>query len=155
MEEPAVTPILEKATRIRADLHNALIEAEDALAAAAPGRFLEWSATVLKSLIHLHDAFSDHIANTERPDGLYQEVLDREPRLRDTIARIKAEHPAISGSIHIERDRLRAVLEEGLQVPADDIRRDVAKILGRITQHRQHGADLVYEAYFVDLGGMD
>ena len=154
MAEPEVTPALEKATLIRKDLHQALIEAEDAIAAAAPGRFLEWAAVVGKSLVHLHDAFSDHIANTERPDGLYQEMLDREPRLRATVARIKAEHPAISGSIHIERDRLRAVLE-GLEVPADDIRRDVSEILGRITKHRQHGADLVYEAYFVDLGGLD
>jgi hypothetical protein len=154
MEEPEVTPILEKATRIRADLHSALIEAEDAIAAAAPGRFLEWVAGVQKSLVHLHDAFSDHIMYAEGPDGLYVEVLDREPRLRATVARIRAEHPTISGSIHIERDRLKAVLE-GLEIPADDIRRDVTKILARITRHRQQGADLIYEAYFVDLGGMD
>jgi hypothetical protein len=154
MEEPEVTPILEKATRIRADLHSALIDVEDAISAAAPGRFLEWARGVEKSLVHLHDAFSNHIATAERPDGLYREVLDREPRLRDTVARIQGEHPTISGSIHIERDRLRAVLE-GLEIPADDIRRDVTKILGRVTRHRQRGADLIYEAYFVDLGGMD
>lgn len=151
---PEMTPTLETAAGVRADLHQAMIEAEDAIAAAAPGRFEDWTETVQKSLTHLHTAFHEHVQVAESPEGLYQEVLEREPRLRDSVMRLKNDHPAILSAIHEPFHRLRdRKLDEF--VPADEIRREVTKVLGRITRHRQGGADLVYEAYFVDLGGMD
>jgi hypothetical protein len=39
--------------------------------------------------------------------------------------------------------------------PLDDARDDVQRLLGEIVRHRQHGADLVYEAYHVDIGGLE
>jgi len=34
----------------------------------------------------------------------------------------------------------------------DPVRDDLQRLLGRIVRHRQHGADLVWEAYAVDIG---
>jgi hypothetical protein len=35
------------------------------------------------------------------------------------------------------------------------VRRQVTTLLGRLTLHRQAGADLVFDAYNVDIGAMD
>jgi len=151
---PQLTPTLETAADIRADLHRAMIEAEDAIAAAAPGRFAEWTEAVLKALVHVHTAFHSHIEIAEGDEGVYEEVLEREPRLRDAVEKMKGEHPEVLAMIHepYNRLRLRAADE---YIPAEEIRDAVMKVLGKITRHRQKGADLVWEAYFVDLGGLD
>lgn len=155
--KPEITPTLESAVEVRADLRQALVEVEDATAAAAPGRFAEWTEEVQKALTHLHYAFHDHIKVSEGEDdheGLYEEVLQREPRLRPAVAKLKDEHPVILRTIHAPYHRLKDRAPDEF-VPAEEIRDDVLKALARITRHRQKGADLVYEAYFVDLGGLD
>ena len=151
---PEFTPTLETAADIRADLHRALIEAEDAIAAAAPGRFAEWTEEVLKALVHVHTAFHSHVEIAEGDEGVYEEVLEREPRLRDAVNKMKAEHPVILAMIHEPYNRLRLRAADEF-IPAEEIREGVMKVLGRITRHRQKGADLVWEAYYVDLGGLD
>lgn len=151
---PEMTPLLEAAAEIRADLHQAMIEIEDAIAGAAAGRFVDWTNDVLKALTHLHYAFHDHIQQAEGPEGLYHEIQDREPRLRDMVKRIQAEHPQILEAIHEPYHTLRDRKEDEF-VPADEVRDTITSVLGKITRHRQKGADLVYEAYYVDLGGMD
>ena len=151
--KPELTPTLESAAEVRADIRQALVEVEDAIAAAAPGRFAEWTEAVQKALTHLHHAFHDHIKVAEG-GGLYDEVLEREPRLLPVVTKLKDEHPVILKAIHTPYHRLKDRAPEEF-VPAEEIRDDVLKALARITRHRQKGADLVYEAYFVDLGGMD
>lgn len=38
-------------------------------------------------------------------------------------------------------------------MPVDSLRDGVVKILSELTRHRQDGADLIYNAYDVDIGG--
>jgi hypothetical protein len=37
----------------------------------------------------------------------------------------------------------------------DDARDELQRLLGRIVRHRQLGADLVWEAYNLDIGGIE
>jgi hypothetical protein len=153
---PQITPTLESAVEIRADIHQAMIEVEEAISAAAPGRFLEWTAEVQKALTRLHYAFHHHIDAAEGGEGkqgLYDEILEREPRLRALVEKLMAEHPLILEAIHEPYHRLRDRKDDEY-VPAEEIREEMTATLARITKHRQKGADLVYEAYYVDLGGM-
>jgi hypothetical protein len=46
--------------------------------------------------------------------------------------------------------RVRPPLTAG---DVDAIRALATALLGRLARHRQHGADLIYQAYQVDLGG--
>ena len=150
---PEITPAVETTVELRADLHQAMIDTEDAIAAAAAGRFAEWAETVQAALERLHGCFHEHVKADECPEGLYEEITEREPRLRAQVTRLTAEHRSILAAIHAPFERLQNRGEEF--VPADEIRREVTTALGRITLHRQRGADLVYEAYMVDLGGLD
>ena len=48
-------------------------------------------------------------------------------------------------------DRCAAPFVAGTDL--DALRDDVQRLMGRIVRHRQHGSDLVWEAYAIDIGG--
>ncbi len=43
----------------------------------------------------------------------------------------------------------------GVPWPLEDARDDLQRLIGSVIRHRQKGADLVWEAYNVDIGGVD
>ena len=126
-----------------------------AISRPAVGREAEWSAQVIERLEALRGAIDEHIEVTERPEGLYDEIAHRAPRLSGKIERLKEEHPAIARRA---RPALIAKLEStpvGDAWPLDEARDDLQRLLGKIVRHRQLGADLVWEAYNLDIGGID
>jgi len=77
-------------------------------------------------------------------------VVAATPRLSNAVSRLGGEHIVIKELIE---DLLGRV---GPPVPADQvdaIRAHGTALLARLARHRQRGADLVHEAYEVDLGG--
>jgi hypothetical protein len=150
-----VTPALGEARKRRQTLHDALIHLEMAISSPAAGRIPDWSAQVTKDLIGVRDAFDQHIEATEKPDGLYDEIMQRAPRLAHTVDRLREEHPPIAGSIASTIARMEAddVLRDTW--PVDQARDDLQRLIGGLVRHRQKGADLVWEAYNVDIGGTD
>ena len=46
-------------------------------------------------MVGVRDAFDQHVIVTEKPGGLYEEIMERAPRLVGTVGRLKEEHPAI------------------------------------------------------------
>ncbi|MGQ0669013.1 MAG: hypothetical protein ACT4PO_04985 [Actinomycetota bacterium] len=147
-----LTPALEAARRRRLDLHDALVGVEVAISRPAPGRADEWALDVGKKLVGLRDAFDEHIQVTERPGGLYEEIMERSPRLAGKIKRLHEEHPTIRTIIVETLGRFEA-MEVGDAWPIEESRDDTQRLLGKIVKHRQLGADLVWEAYNLDIGG--
>ena len=147
-----LTPALEAARRRRLDLHAALIQVEEATSRPAAGRVDEWTLAVGKRLVALRDAFDEHIDVTERPGGLYEEIMMRSPRHASKIDQLREEHPAIQERTASLLARLEA-MEVGDAWPVAVARDDVQRLLGRVVRHRQLGADLVWEAYNLDIGG--
>ena len=147
--DPQPTPALEAAALRRRELREALIAFEGAL--ASPIRDPEtWRAEVADALEALGQAFEDHVAATEAPGGLYDEMRDTSPHLGQKANRLRDEHPEITAALVEGSERLAAP-------PADDadagaIRDELQRLMGRIVRHRQHGADLVWEAYAIDIG---
>jgi hypothetical protein len=150
--EHELTPALEAAKRRRATLHDQLVHLELAISSPASGRAEEWGSQVAKEMIGLRDAFEQHILVTEKPDGLYEEIMTRAPRLAGGIHRLQEEHPTLEARIAAVLVRLESG-EVGDAWPIDDCRDDLQRLLGGIVRHRQRGADLVWEAYNVDIGG--
>jgi hypothetical protein len=148
-----VTPALGEARKRRQTLHDALVHLEMAISSPAAGRIPDWSAQVTKDLIGVRDAFDQHIEATEKPDGLYDEIMQRAPRLAHTVDRLREEHPPIAASIAETLARMEAddVLRDTW--PVDRARDDLQRLIGGLVRHRQKGADLVWEAYNVDIGG--
>lgn len=149
-----LTPALEAARRRRLDLHDALVGVEVAISRPASGRADEWALDVGKKLVGIRDAFDEHVQVTERPGGLYEEIMERSPRLAGKIKRLHDEHPAI-GAIIVELLERFEAMEVGDAWPVEDARDDTQRLLGKIVKHRQLGADLVWEAYNLDIGGIE
>lgn len=135
----------------RRSLRHALDGVERAAAAPASGRAAAWATGLTAAMEELQATWDLHIAVTERPDGLFEEVLSVAPRLDNLVRRFRQEHVAVGADIHRELTALRAGAVTQADIEA--LRRRVTRLLGRIIRHRQQGADLVYEAYAVDIGG--
>jgi hypothetical protein len=152
--EPDLTPTLEETARRRADLHQALIGVERAISGPAAGREADWAKEVIGQLEDLYRTILEHIEVTERPGGLYEEIAGRAPRLSGKIERLREEHPFMRDATAETIERLRET-GVGEAWPLDEARDDLQRLLGRIVRHRQLGADLVWEAYNLDIGGIE
>jgi hypothetical protein len=130
------------------DLHNAMRGLE-ASAARATGQD-DWADGVRDVLTVLDSALQSHVAEIEGPNGLFAEVIDRAPQLKPDVDMLRLEHrDLVTGC----RNALEAV--GSAEVDARAVRRKVLSILGRLTIHRQRGAELLFDAYNVDLAAAD
>lgn len=145
------TPTLDEVMRRRADLYQAILALEQA--AARPAVDLEdaWIAGVVEALGELQQEIDEHIEITERPDGLYAEIEETVPRLTHRVRLLRDEHPEMRRSAAALQERLDAEYAPGVE----EIRDEVQRLLGKLVKHRQHGADLLWEAYSVDTGGAE
>jgi hypothetical protein len=138
------TSALHAARGQRLSLRRAIDEFQETLAAPAAAADTKRLSRVLD---HLRVVFAVHVEVTESPGGLYEEIMEIAPRLANKIARFKREHAAITTAIAAALDDLRKdPVPRGLQGR-------LAHLLEGLARHRKRGADLVYEAYHVDIGG--
>jgi len=146
-------PVLAAVRGRRHDLEAVLGQVERALAAPGAGRAGRWLAGVRSELSHRRGGFARHVEITEGSGGLHEEIVRRAPRLAPMVARLQDDHAAIGRAIE---ERLAAIPEDaGDDERVADTREAVLALLARLTRHRQSGADLIYEAYSVDIGSGD
>jgi hypothetical protein len=150
-----LTPALGEARKRRQTLHDAIVQLEMAISSPAAGRVDGWSGQVTKDMVGVRDAFDQHIIVTEKPGGLYEEIMEGAPRLAGTVKRLQDEHPAIEASVAKLLGRLEAGEVDTDAWPLDRARDDLQRLIGSVVRHRQKGADLVWEAYNVDIGGTE
>jgi hypothetical protein len=153
MEPDDLTPALGEAKKRRATLHDAVVQLEMAISSPGSGRVPLWTDQVTKDLTAVRDAFDQHVIVTEKPGGLYEEIMERAPRLGHTLDRLREEHPTIVESISALLERIDGGAVDTDAWPLDKARDDLQRLIGGIVRHRQKGADLVWEAYNVDIGG--
>lgn len=128
----------------RVELKHAMSELE--LAAAGAAGDPAWIEALGDALGSMRLAFDAHVAEVDAPDGLLAELVAQAPRLSSRVNKLSEEHSSLSAEI----DACLAMLD------APDphmIRGEVLDLLVALARHRHFGADLVYEAYNVDIGG--
>jgi hypothetical protein len=135
------------------DLRSALLELEEA--AAVPARGRGWVGRMGAALQRVADDLDAHATAEDGPGGLYRRVTSDAPRLTGEVRRLRTEIDEMSGLVAW----LLAVVAAGPVTQGVDwrldIREDVTVLLGRLSRHRQSDADLIYEAYTVDVGAAD
>jgi hypothetical protein len=156
--------------RRRAELFESITALENALAAPVPGRHKRWATRVAEALEELSDDFRDHVVLMEGPDGLNTRLIRRSPRLAHVVDGLTKEHAQLTGLIEELSalvDRAQGSMEQGESTGGeatngeathggwDEVREHGTNLLGVLVRHRQRGADMVYEAYAVDIGGQD
>ena len=136
----------------RAELREAMGELERALAAAATGRAVVWGERVHEALQAIADDWGEHVVVTEGPGGLHEAILAASVRQANGVEALVAEHEVIAADIA----RAVAASEPPVfEFDVDGIREQAVDLLGRLARHRQRGADLIYDAYSLDLGAGD
>jgi hypothetical protein len=153
-ENEELTPTLAETARRRADLHDALVELERAISRPAVGREADWSKEVVRQLQELGHTLQEHVEVTERAGGLYDEIAHKAARLANKIDQLRDEHPEMGKTTAELIGRLETT-PIGDAWPLAEARDDLQRLLGRIVRHRQLGADLVWEAYNLDIGGIE
>lgn len=141
---PEPTDALTGARRRRVALLEAIGRTEAAL--AAPTGSPTWRQDVVAALDLVRGALDEHITEVEAADGLLPELRRLDARFAHAVAVLEAEHPALCR-------QLDAALRSAADAPAEEVRRRALDVLVALARHRQRGADLVYDAYNVDIGG--
>lgn len=139
----------------RADLRKAMVRLERALARPAPGRVVEWTNLVHDELVDMAATFERHIAVTEGDSGFLAEIAEHSPRLINAIRRLIEEHERIRSELSSTLDHIRQLESNANETAIAAVREHVTTLVTDLARHRQHGADLVYEAHAVDIGGSD
>ena len=138
----------------RAGLRSAMSSLEVALAAPAPRRVDEWRFGVREALTALHDVWTRHIVETEAPGAFLDELVAEAPRLSTPAARLRREHNEVLGVItRAEKWLDQVLLDDDHDQWVDGLRADLTTMLCSLAHHRQRGADLIFAAYDVDIGG--
>ena len=136
--------------RHRAELLDSMRAVEQALEAPAVGDVAAWAQRVSVALIELEADFREHVQLTEGTDGLYRNMREVAPRLSNVVRTLTADHARIRTAVG------QLVTTTAGPVGAEDVarvRQVGTSLLGRLSRHRQRGADLVFEAYQTDIGG--
>jgi len=144
-----VSDSLDRARERRASLRSAMGSVESMLAAPTPSREGLWRKELGEALVTLQDALGWHIAATEGPDGLLEEIMAAEPRLAHKVNRARTDHERLRTEVE------RAIVATEAATGVDALREQVVSLLGNLVRHRQLGSDLVYEAYNVDIEAGD
>jgi hypothetical protein len=148
-----VEPKLDDVRLRRAGLKAVMSGLEIALASPVANRE-DWVRNVRDALDDLKEVWTRHIVETEAPGAFLDELVNEAPRLATPASRLRREHNEILGVIHREESALAA--GPGLDEYDDwsaRKRSELTTLLVALARHRQRGADLVYEAYDVDIGG--
>lgn len=128
-------------------MRKALDRMEQAL--ALPAQRPNWVGAVEDTLKTLNAELEAHAAEVERPGGLYSGILGEAPQLSDRVDLLRREHGHMATSI-AETLEFVSRAED-----VEEARRRGLALMGLFVRHRHHGADLLYDAYDLEIGGSD
>lgn len=135
----------------REALYEAVVGLEDALATPV-GDGMKWRLRVAMAIDHATIRIEEHARQTEAKDGFLERVVKEVPRLQRRVNQLKVDHERLEKEVEALRHSLTLVDDANIPEEAHNIRNQAIELLGQMTRHRQRGADLIYEAYQVDIG---
>ncbi|HEU4319144.1 MAG TPA: hypothetical protein VFS66_03600 [Acidimicrobiia bacterium] len=132
--------------RRRSDLYEVMRDLERTV--ARPSGIADWRIEIERALRALKKALATHVHEVESGSGLFTQVMEQSPQLAANVETLRREH----------RDLMMSC-ENALSLTADlsdkSLRRRVNQLLVRLAIHRQTGAELLYDAYNVDVAAAD
>jgi hypothetical protein len=132
----------------RDDLYEAVLALERALAVPAGDAPEAWAAMLSAPLVHLQEVIAAHIRGTEGADGLFAQINTDAPHLLHAVDKLASEHEPLATAADDLADGLGQVTSESA---VDDVRDRTLGLIRDLLEHRHHGAELLYDAYQVDL----
>lgn len=143
--------VVQAARERRTALYGAMMDLDASL--ASPSGRLTWTTNVGRDLMQLRQALADHIEEVEGPEGIMVRIAVDVPRLSDRVEALRAEHPELTALAEAIAARLATLEESPDEDEADEVRDAALGLLGALARHRHRGADLVYDAFDIEIGG--
>lgn len=145
VEASEMEAVLARVRARREALYDAMRELEAALE-APDGR---WATRLRAALERLTGVLRTHARETDEPGGFFDEIIRRAPRLQNAVESRRREH----GTLLAAAREMVGMLPAETAAEVDAVREAGIALLADLARHRQHGADLIYEATMVDIGG--
>jgi hypothetical protein len=137
--------------RARRDRLREAMQRLDAVGAPPLGELERWYQKLRKAVDELAVTLGAHVSETEGPDGFFEQLMT------ETFGRLKG---AIDG-LRRDHERCQQLMRElSEQVDVEEphpeaLHAAARELLDQLDEHRRVGADLLWEAYGVDLGLQD
>lgn len=135
----------------REALYEAVVGLEDALATPI-GDGHKWRLRVTMAVEHAKTRIEDHAEQNEGAEGMLERVLTDAPRLQSRVTQLKVDHERLEQEIDALRAAVYDVEDAQLAERAAALRDQALELLENLSRHRRRGADLIYQAYQVDIG---
>lgn len=140
----------------RADREHSLLALHDLELRAgspAPGREAQWLGEVLHALDALDETLARQHENSAEGDSILSDIQRDQPRLHNRVVQLRRD----SRDVHEAVSRLHTQLEA---TPPDaihfsDVRQQLDRVATELRYQRAREADLIYEAFNIDLGAGD
>ncbi len=139
-------PTRDNVARRRRVLYDAMRDLE--VAVSRPSSSPGWRQHLHDAVTHIQGALENHVQEVAGDGGLYEEILFREPRMAYAVDSLKAGLAKLTESC---TKALKAIDT----ADSDEVRKRVNSVLLRLAQHRQKGAELIYDTYAVDIATGD
>jgi hypothetical protein len=141
------------AVRVRRDrFYDAILAVERAMAAPAGDDAKRWATTLSAHVDSLREVLSDHVSGTEGDDGLFEQMREDAPQLLPALERLRDEHDPLIEGTQVLSDALPNVSDDD---GVDLVRVHALDLLRRLLEHRHRGAELLYDAYAIDVSPAD
>jgi hypothetical protein len=141
------------AVRIRRDdLYESILGLERALAIPAGDAPDAWGAALADPVARLQEVLAMHVEGTEGPGGLFDQLRDDAPHLLHAADVLGAEHGPLLDAASALANRLAAVRTDA---DVEEVRDAALDLVRELLEHRHRGAELLYDAYQVDISSGD
>ena len=132
----------------RLALHAALVDLEEALTSPA-GDGAGWLQTVRTSIEAMDETLRAHVRDAESAEGLLAQIGEDSPWLGPRVEQLRRAHRELL-------EQSNALTIDCHQTADADVIRDKAfDLIQRVSRHRHQAADLLYDAYDLDLSAGD
>jgi hypothetical protein len=135
----------------RGRLRNAAIVFEQISADVDANRDA-WLVSIGVALDGLADAWDEHVAFTEGPGGLFEDLLDESGEVAPEVDHLRRDHDVVRAHIVRVRERLA---QPGAGPDDTGILLALTGIAKQVDHHRRRGADVLYRVYSVDVSAGD
>ena len=149
-ESLGFTPALDGARKVHHDCAKAIKGLKAAAEAPQEPSLTKWATDAIAALFKVRESLGEHIEVTEAPGGLFEEILERAPRLTHEVHAVREGCKTLDAKI---ADVLVTLTDPG----ADGVHLSerMNELHHAIEAQRKREADLVFEAYEVDIGAED
>lgn len=132
---------------------DALQELELRAGAPAPGREAEWLTHVVHALDALERMLATQHENSADDNSVLSEIQRTQPRLHNRVVQLRRDYRDLNESVTRLHTQLGATPPD--EIHFADVRQRLDRVATELRYQHAREADLLYEAFNVDLGAGD